>query len=270
MPSKRYWLMISIMLILSFTFGSIYDIINEDNQVVGKFFHNLTDVENIEVNPNQVVGYLLNLNEINPELCYLSLGSVRNFSLIQDFARELGYYLKNLGIDFIVFGNLMTLENDIEDPLKYIGNSPYLISEITYRMIRGLETSGVTPVLIITSKDDRNATQSLLQKCGSFYTYSDQIKNVDIFFDGNNIYLKKDNLFSLPWNYGKGNLEEIIQEIFKNSIILTGWRDQGENLLYRKINTTDLKSVTYFSKSVEETARKVFSGELLPTGNKNW
>jgi hypothetical protein len=93
---------------------------------------------------------------------------------------------------------------------------------------------------------------------------------VDLFFDGNNLYLQKNNLFSLPWNYGKGTLEETIQEIFNNSIVLTGWREEGENLLYRKINTTDLKSVTYFSKSVEESARKVFSGELQPTGNKNW
>ncbi|WP_147429939.1 MULTISPECIES: hypothetical protein [unclassified Petrotoga] len=270
MPLKRYWLMISTMLILSFTFGSIYDIIQEDNQIVGKFFHTLTDIENAELDPNYIVGYFLDLNEIDPELCYLALGAVRNFSLIQNFSRELGYHLKNLGIDFVVFGNLMVLEEDTDEPLKYIGNSPYLISEILYRMIRGLETSGVTPVIIITSKDDRNATQSLLQKSGSFYTYSDQIKNVDIFFDGNNLYLQKNNLFSLPWNYGKDTLEETIQEIFNNSIVLTGWRDEGENLLYRKINTTDLKSVTYFSKSVEESARKVFSGELLPTGNKNW
>ena len=68
---------------------------------------------------------------------------------MQDFAREVGFYLKDLGVDIVIFGNLQLLDKNAEDPTSYIGNSPYLVAEVMYRMIRGFETSGVVPVVIV-------------------------------------------------------------------------------------------------------------------------
>ncbi|HOB16533.1 MAG TPA: hypothetical protein PK894_06225 [Defluviitoga sp.] len=271
MPLKKFYAMTVIMLIFSFTFATVYDIINKDELNIGFFFLNLNDLQNLESDENDFIAYLLDLEEIDSELCYLALGATRNYNLIQDFAREIGYYLKSLGVDIVIFGNLKLLDKNVkDDPTHYIGNSPYLVAEVMYRMIRGFETSGVVPVVIVTSDDNKNITDSLLQKVGSFYSYSSELKKVDLFFNGDCLKFTNDNIFKIPWTYGSENLEEIIQQLYKSSIVLSGYRNEGLNLLYKEINYTDKKAVTYFSKSVEEDAKKVFEGELLPTGNKNW
>jgi hypothetical protein len=258
------------MLIFSFTFANVYDIINKEQRNVGFFCLNLDELNSLEINEEDLVAYLLDLEEIDPELCYLALGATRNYSLVQDFAREVGFYIKNLGVDIVVFGNLKLLDKNVEDPTSYIGNSPYLVAEVMYRMIRGFETSGVVPVVIVSSNDNKNITNSLLQKVGSFYSFSSELKNVDLSFNGEYLQLTNDNIFKIPWSYGKENLSDIIQQLYKSSIILSGYRDEGLNLLYREVNYSDKKAVTYFSKSVEEDAKKVLKGELLPTGSKNW
>lgn len=258
------------MLIFSFTFANVYDIINKEQRNVGFFCLSLDELNSLEINEEDLVAYLLDLEEIDPELCYLALGATRNYSLVQDFAREVGFYIKNLGVDIVVFGNLKLLDKNVEDPTSYIGNSPYLVAEVMYRMIRGFETSGVVPVVIVSSNDNKNITNSLLQKVGSFYSFSSELKNVDLSFNGKYLQLTNDNIFKIPWSYGKENLSDIIQQLYKSSIILSGYRDEGLNLLYREVNYSDKKAVTYFSKSVEEDAKKVLKGELLPTGSKNW
>ncbi len=259
-----------MMLIFSFTFANVYDIINKEQRNVGFFYHSLDELISLETDQDIFVAYLLDLEEIDPELCYLALGATRNYSLVQDFAREVGFYLKDLGVDIVIFGNLQLLDKNVEDPTGYIGNSPYLVAEVMYRMIRGFETSGVVPVVIVSPNDNKNITNSLLQKVGSFYSFSSELKNVDLSFSGEYLQLTNDNIFKIPWSYGKGNLKEIIQQLYDSSIVLSGYVDEGLNLLYRQINYTDKKAVTYFSHSVEDEARKVFYGELLPTGNKNW
>lgn len=258
------------MLIFSFTFANVYDIINKEQRNVGFFCLSLDELNSLEINEEDFVAYLLDLEEIDPELCYLALGATRNYSLVQDFAREVGFYIKNLGVDIVVFGNLKLLDKNVEDPTSYIGNSPYLVAEVMYRMIRGFETSGVVPVVIVSSNDNKNITNSLLQKVGSFYSFSSELKNVDLSFNGEYLQLTNDNIFKIPWSYGKENLSDIIQQLYKSSIILSGYRDEGLNLLYREVNYSDKKAVTYFSTSVEEDAKKVLKGELLPTGSKNW
>ncbi|PNR95805.1 hypothetical protein [Petrotoga sp. 9PWA.NaAc.5.4] len=217
MQLKKFSLLISIMLILSFTFASEYDIINKELKIEGKFFDSLSELEKIELEKDILVGYLLNLQEIDPKLSYSTLGTMRNYNLIQQFCRELGYYLKKLGIDFVVFGNLQTSNKQSENPQEFISDSPYLISEVIYRMIRGFETSGVLPVIIVSSNDNKNAVDSLLLKCGSFYSYSEDLKGVDLIFDGELVHLESNNFFMLPWSYGEGNLREKIQEIINNT-----------------------------------------------------
>ncbi len=108
-------------------------------------------------------------------------------------------------------------------------------------MIRGFETSGVVPVVIVSPNDNKNITNSLLQKVGSFYSFSSELKNVDLSFSDEHLQFKNDNVFKIPWSYGKGNLKEIIQQLYDSSIVLSGYVDEGLNLLYRQINYTDKK-----------------------------
>jgi hypothetical protein len=87
-------------------------------------------------------------------------------------------------------------------------------------MIRGFETSGVLPVIIVSSNDNKNAVDSLLLKCGSFHSYSEDLKEVDLIFDGELVHIESSNFFMLPWSYGEGNLREKIQEIINNTTSL--------------------------------------------------
>ena len=263
MQSKKFFLLIALLTIINVF--SAYPLVSE-NKTVG---HIYTDI-NVNTDTNELNGYILSLSQIDPELCYLAIGSVNNFELIENLFFDIGVELKNKNFDFVIFGNLKTLNKETTDYLNYIGKSPYLISEVLYRMIRGFETAGIVPILKITSDDDTKVKDSLKNRAGAVYTYSEEVNNLDMYLKNNTVYLKKDRILRLPWKTESSSLKTSIKLIYEHSIILSGWRKDNSGLLYRKINYTETKMVTYFSHSVENIAKEVLNGKKLSTGKMTW
>ena len=51
------------MLIFSFTFANVYDIINKEQRNVGLFYHSLDELISLETDQDIFVAYLLDLEE---------------------------------------------------------------------------------------------------------------------------------------------------------------------------------------------------------------
>jgi hypothetical protein len=241
--------------------------VNVENRIIGKVYQSYDEIipKNDSLN-----GYILNLSDFDEELCYLCLGTIRNYSLIESFFKDIGVLLKQKRVDFVIFGNLEPLNESKEDKLKYIAKSPYIISEITYRMIRGFETAGVYPILKVDSKSGDNVIQSILSKSGSFLSYSDEISDVDFFKRDNEIVLLKNYNLKLNWEVKDENFDNNLIKIYENSVVLSGFRKDQSILLYRKINYSNDRAVTFFSEKVSDFAEEVLNGTKQPTGNKNW
>ncbi len=261
----KKFLTIIIIALVSVNFFSLITIYKNDD--IAAFLYD--DINKIQKS-SLPSGIILDLSQIDDELCYLVLGTIRNYSAIQDLFSDIGALLKNKGFDFVIFGILDIIDESKDNKLDYIGRSPYLVSEIHYRMIRGFETAGLVPFIQVKKNDNKSVVDSLLQKSGSFFSYSEDIEDVDIFNKNGDIHLKTNAVLSFPWIITQSDLTNNLTYLYENSIVLSGFRNTGEKILYREINYTDEKSVIYFSKSVKEKAEKVFSGELNSTGNKNW
>lgn len=260
-------LLILNILLISSIFSKNFPLI-KNNEIIGYLFYSLECFE--EINKTYYNGYYLNLQEIHHELNYLPLGAIRNYSKIQELFVEIGSYIKKLGFDFVVLGNLRTLSNETEDVLNYVARSPYLVSEVHFRMIRGLEISGIIPIIEVKINDNKNAVESLKQKSGSFFSFSSEIENVDLFFSEEKVIINTNVILELPWIFNSNNLDNMIKYIYEHSIISSGHRDMNEEILYQEINYSDFRKITYFSKDVEELAIKILNREMNPTGNKNW
>ncbi|MGM0640768.1 MAG: hypothetical protein ACQESN_05030 [Thermotogota bacterium] len=263
---KKYLVMVFIL--ISFLAYSEINLYNSKNENIGKVYQNYESIT-IE-NNNMINGYILDLSDFDEELCYLALGTIRNYNLIEDLFRDIGVLLKNKNIDFVIFGNLEPLNESKENKLEYIARSPYIISEILYRMIRGFETSGVYPVIKIDSKSNKNVIDSLLSKSGSFLSYSSEISDADFIKENAKITFLKNYDLKLKWNLTNNNFDNNIVKIYKNSIVLSGFRKDQNILLYREINYSNDRAVTFFSESVRSLAEEVLNGTEQPTGNKNW
>ncbi|WP_109604113.1 MULTISPECIES: hypothetical protein [Oceanotoga] len=267
MQLKKYLMMIIILMIGLTIKADEFELINIYKENIGFIYDKLEPIKKSE---DLIYGYILNLKEIDDDLSYLSLGSVKNYDLIEKLSIDIGIKIKSYGFDFIIFGNLEILKKDTENPLNYIGKSPYINSEIMYRMIRGFETSGLYPIINVGSNDDKSFIDSLLQKTGSFLSYSDTLKNVDIYKSDNIYTLLKNYNLKLPWTLNNNNLDESLLNIYKNSIVISGHLKGEEEILLNKINNSNYKKITYFSNKVKDLAEKTLRGEILPTGNKNW
>jgi hypothetical protein len=260
-------LLITVFILISlFSFSSI-NLINTENRSIGKVFENYSEIES---NKEYLNGYILNLQDFDEELCYLCFGAIRNYNLIESFFTDIGVLLKQKNIDFVIFGNLEPLNEPKENNLQYVAQSPYIISEITYRMIRGFETAGVYPVVKVNSKSSDDVIQSLLSKSGSFLSYSSEIPDVDFFHRNNEIVLLKNYNLKLNWEVKEENFETNLIKIYENSIILSGFRKDKNILLYRELNYSNDRAVTFFSERVRNFAEDVLNGVKQPTGNKNW
>jgi hypothetical protein len=137
-------------------------------------------------------------------------------------------------------------------------------------MIRGFETAGVYPVIKVNSKSNDNVIQSLLSKSGSFLSYSSEIPDVDFFYRNNEIVLLKNYNLKLNWTVQKENFKNNLIKIYENSVVLSGFRKDQNILLYRELNYSNDRAVTYFSERVRDFAEDVLNGVEQPTGNKNW
>ncbi len=266
MQLKKY--LITIFILISLLTFSEMNLYNTEKEKIGKVFENYDSISIAE--KEQINGYILDLSDFDKELCYLALGTIRNYDLIEDLFRDIGVLLNKKNVDFVIFGNLEPLDETKDNKLKYIAKSPYIISEILYRMIRGFETAGVYPVLNINSKSNKNVIDSLLSKSGSFLSYSTELSDVDFIRRENNITLLKSYNLKLKWDLNQESFENNITKIYKNSIVLSGFRKDENILLYREINYSNDRAVTFFSESVRFLAEKVLNGTEQPTGNKNW
>lgn len=266
MQLKKLLMMVFILINL-ISFSEI-NLVNTENKIIGKVYEKFDNIN--QEKTDLYKGYILNLSDFDEELCYLCLGTIRNYDLIEEISQDIGVLLKRKNVDFIIFGNLEPVSENKDNKLNYIAKSPYIISEIIYKMMRGFETSGIYPVLNINSKSNKNTIDSLLSKSGSFLSYSNEISDVDFFRSENEIQLLKNYNLKLNWSLYKENFNSNIAKIFENSIVLTGFRKDNNILLYRKLNYSNDRSVTFFSEKVREKAENVLNGTEQPTGNKNW
>ncbi|HQP59409.1 MAG TPA: hypothetical protein PLI28_10580 [Petrotogaceae bacterium] len=233
---------------------------------VGRIYDSIDD----QVPTQELSGYILDLSEFDQDLCYLSIGAMRNFEITQKLARDIGVILKRKGFDFVIFGNLRLLTKDSENKTDFFNSSYSLIAEHTYRMIRGFEAAGIFPVISVSRGDDKNAYKSLIQKSGSMITFSYDDDSADIFFKENVFLSDKQNILSLAWEYPTETLSQNIMEVFKASIVLSGYRKDLPILIYRQPSYNDDKSVIYFSQKVKDLAEQAVQGKTSPSGNKFW
>jgi len=82
---KKFLIMVFILINI-FSFSAI-DLINTENRIIGKVYESY---EEIIPKNDSLNGYILNLNDFDEELCYLCLGTIRNYSLIESFFKVAG------------------------------------------------------------------------------------------------------------------------------------------------------------------------------------
>lgn len=265
---KKFTVILIFLISFNYVFSDGISLI-ENNKITGKIFYDISDIPE-NTSENYYIGYFFEPEKTDGELCYLAIGAVRNYDLIQKFFFELGTFYKNLGIDFVIFGNLSTINKNSGDYLDYLGKSPYIISEIHYRMIRGFESAGIIPVINVSQDDDKTTVDSLLSKAGTFYSYSEKLDNVNLRADNKNVYVKNKMIFKLNFKTEKLSYEESLYNIYENSIILSGYISDDTKIMYKEIDYSDRKRVIYFSKKVESVALEVYNGTKKSTGSKNW
>ncbi|KAF2955367.1 hypothetical protein [Marinitoga sp. 38H-ov] len=267
---KRFYLVILIINIFLYSFGEKIPIFKENN-----FLGYLNTSLNESLNEEIINGYWLDLKEIDSELNYFVLGTLNSYDLIFEFSRELGSQLKEKGYDFIVFGNLKTLKKGNEDFLSYISSSPFIASQVIFIMLRGFETSGIFPIVYLGEDFDENIKKSLDQKAGKIF-YLSSIKYTSyMFYDKitNKIILNESLNPKLFWDLPKnGNINDIINKIYNNSIVITGWLGENYKLYYRDLpQNSKEKSIIYFSKKVEYIIRDFIEKNInIVSGKKNW
>lgn len=267
---KKFYLVILVISFFIFSYAEKIPIF-KDNNFLGYLNTSLNESLNKEI----INGYWLNLEEIDKELNYFVLGTLNSYDLIFDFSKELGAQLKEKGYDFVVFGRLKTVKKGDEDFLNYISSSPYIASQVMYVMLRGFETSGVFPVIYLEENYDDNLKNSLEQKCGKVYYFSYFNDTNYMFYDKieKKIILNGNINPKLYWNFPKdNNIEEIINKIYINSIIITGWLGENYKIYYRElpINSKE-KSIIYFSKKVEYIIKEYIEKKNnIVSGKKNW
>jgi hypothetical protein len=93
---------------------------------------------------------------------------------------------------------------------------------------------------------------------------------VDFFYRNNEIVLLKNYNLKLNWTVQKENFKNNLIKIYENSVVLSGFRKDQNILLYRELNYSNDRAVTYFSERVRDFAEDVLNGVEQPTGNKNW
>ncbi|WP_459996642.1 hypothetical protein [Marinitoga arctica] len=267
---KKYYL---IFLILSFSilvFSEKIPIYNGEN-FIGYLNTSLTDSTNQEI----INGYWLDLTEVDENLDYFILGALNSYDLIYRFSEALGNFIIDKGYDFIIFGNLKTLKKNSDNFLNYIASSPYIVSQVIYTMIRGFETSGLYPIIYLDKEYDEEVKKSLEQKVGRIDYMSKKDNQNYLFYDTieEKIIFNGDYLPKLNWKIIKENdIKNIISEIYRNSIIITGWLGDNYKIYYRKLpKNSKEKSVVYFSKNVEDIINDFLENNItIYSAKKSW
>ncbi|AEX84498.1 hypothetical protein XO10_00190 [Marinitoga sp. 1135] len=270
MSLKRLFLILVIVINFIYVFSEKIPI-EKEKVIIGYLNTSLED----SVNKEAFYGYLLNLHELDKELDYFVLGTLNSYDLIFEFSKSIGSFLKRKGYDFVVFGNLATLKKGTENFLEYIASSPYIVSQVLYTMIRGFETSGIFPVIYLRQDFDSDVKNSLEQKAGKVFYYSNTYDKTFMFYDKieKKVFLNNDIYPELNWEiFNSENYKEIIKEIYENSIIVTGWIGKNYKKYYRKLpENSKEKSIVYFSKSVENLINDFINNKTpIYSAKKNW
>lgn len=268
--SRKFFL---ILIIISFSIFSFSEKlpIYKGEEFIGYLNTSLNDSTNEEI----INGYWLNLTEIDKDLDYFILGTLNSYDLIYRFSKNLGSYLIEKGYDFIVFGNLKTLKKNSTNFFKYIASSPYIVSQVLYTMIRGFETSGIYPIIYLDNNYEKEVKTSLEQKVGKITFFSEIDSQNYLFYDTieEKVYFNGKYLPKLYWKIPEENsIKNIISEIYRNSIIITGWLGNGYKVYYRQLpKNSKEKSVIYFSKNVENIINDFLKNNItIYSAKKNW
>lgn len=243
----------------------------KNEKFIGYINTSLEDSLNEEI----LNGYWLNLMEIDKELNYFILGTLNSYDTIYEFSKELGSYLLEKGYDFIIFGNLKALEKGSENFLDYIASSPFIVSQVLYTMIRGFETAGIFPIIYYGKDYNQEVKNSLDNKAGKISYFSDFDNQNYMFYDKieKKVYLNKEYMPELSWDLSNEyNLEDVILNIFENSIIITGWLGNNYKVYYRELpKNSKEKSIIYFSKKIEKKINEFLEKNItIYSAKKNW
>ncbi|OQY10993.1 MAG: hypothetical protein B6I29_00090 [Marinitoga sp. 4572_148] len=270
MLSKKFFLILTIISFSILSFSEKLPIYRGE-EFIGYLNTSLNDSTNKEI----INGYWLNLTEIDKDLDYFILGTLNSYDLIYRFSKNLGSYLIEKGYNFIVFGNLKTLKKNSTNFFKYIASSPYIVSQVLYTMIRGFETSGIYPIIYLDNNYEKEVKTSLEQKVGKITFFSEIDSQNYLFYDTieEKVYFNGKYLPKLYWKIPEENsIKNIISEIYRNSIIITGWLGNGYKVYYRQLpKNSKEKSIIYFSKDVENIINDFLKNNItIYSAKKNW
>lgn len=104
------------------------------------------------------------LETILKDVSLLTLGSLGNFTLIQDVGRYVGSFVKSAGYSYYLVGPLDTLSMDDSDYFYRTHKSPYITADIYEKFALGLGISGVIAVFDGRGKIDTNLVTSLVTR----------------------------------------------------------------------------------------------------------
>lgn len=216
------------------------------------------------------------LEEILKDVSLLTLGSLGNYTLVQEVGRYVANVVKDKGYYYYLIGPLDTLSQDDPDYFYRVNKSPFITADVYEKFALGLSSSGVMPVFdgrgtininlvksLITRKltlptlVEDEAKAELLRSLGYKTTFLVQIKNGYKFLNGKFVYL--------PSSRGVIDGEKLRRNILLNSII---YISLGEIYIKKPFVT---KGVIVFSDEdfVIKEAQKVLEKKSGP-GRVPW
>lgn len=250
----------------------------------------LTSVPSNTLPASDVVGADIPLDVLLRDIDYLVLGACSDFSVIEALGRQIGRYLKSLGVDFWVFGSFKVIADEKTVPFDRISKSPYLTAHTIASLSRGLQIAGVVPVFDFRKGYDIDVIQALISRRaiypfvvndtdvaksikeqGFFRPYFVDMGNIWLLSEGNASYLEYSWEDLAPFD-----LEGIRREILRKSIVLLKPETfEGKGKIFIRELPERIPSdgaVVIFAGDpwLVELAKAVLKRKEPATGRKNW
>ena len=239
---------------------------------------------------DKVVGLDAYLGDLVQDIDYLVLGVCSDYTLVEKLGRYLGGYLKRFGVDFLVFGTFRTLDNIRS--LRYVSRSPFVTAHVLSLFAKGLQTSGVVPVLDMRGGFDEDVLRAMIARHSLFpfvvrsESTAESIEKMGVkrpfLVDKGNFWILKNgtpNQLEYFWHDVATfeELEDVRKEILRRAMVMLQVPPRVSRKMvviddpWKKI-PKDAKAILIFSedKWLKDLAQKALNGEFQITGRKTW
>ncbi|MEN3042712.1 MAG: hypothetical protein ABDH59_05360 [Fervidobacterium sp.] len=216
------------------------------------------------------------LEAILEDVSLLTLGSLGNYTLVQEVGKYVGSFVKTSGYSYYLVGPLDTLSPDDTDYFYRVNKSPFLTADVYEKFATGLGLAGVIAVFDGRGKIDTNLVQSLISRK---QTYPVLVENEDkmnllkslgynsvfIVQSGDSFEFLSGKFAYLNWDIVPPDAEELRKNLLLNSII---YINQGDIHVKKPFMTNGV--VVYSSDDfVLNEARKILNKRAGP-GRVPW